>query len=94
MPFALVAAAMGLDLLSFALVNADGRFQELNPIMARGFDGYGVWIVAALKITVIIAICLLVLRVKKYPEIRWGAAILGSAIGLLGLYGNVRAWMG
>jgi membrane associated rhomboid family serine protease len=93
-PFILVAICMGSDLLSFAFVNAEGKYVELNPIMAHGFDGYGVWIVALLKIVATIAICLLVQRNKKSPEIRWGAAIFGSAFGLLGLYGNVRAWMG
>lgn len=88
--FALVVAAMGLDLLTFALVGTGQGIYEMNPIMARGDAVFGLTVIALLKVTAVVAICILLLRVK-HARVRLWTAYFGAAFGLLGAFGNVTA---
>jgi hypothetical protein len=84
---------MGLDLLTFALVYGSGDYWEANPVMAAGLARYGLVVVALLKIALTVAISLLVLRANRYTELRWWTAAFGAAFGMLGTFGNVKAWL-
>jgi hypothetical protein len=89
----LVAVAMLADLLTFAAaVPLVGIGAELNPVMRTGYELAGILPVAALKVACIIAVVLLVARVRR-PGLRRIAAGIAIAVGLLGTTGNVAAWL-
>ena len=88
-----VSAAMVADLLTFALVVPLVTIEaELNPIMHRGYEMFGLLFVILLKVSCTIAIVALVARTDPGPK-RSLAAFLGIFIGLVGVFGNTTAWM-
>ena len=90
----LVAAAMLADLITFAaVIETVGIGQEQNPVMAQGYSLGGIVIVAALKLTALAAIVLLVARVRR-PRLRVLAAGIAIVVGVTGAASNVTAWMG
>lgn len=89
---ALVALAMGADLLSFALVVPSvGIGAESNPVMVRAYVQAGLIAVVVLKALCTFAIVLLVLRAQG--RLRRFAASLGVGAGLLGTAANVAAFV-
>jgi hypothetical protein len=90
---ALVAAAMTADLLTFWLVvPLVGIGAEQNPIMAEGYARFGMLAVAVLKFAALLAILLLVVRIRDRRR-RWVAASIGIFIGMFGAFGNTAAWL-
>lgn len=89
--FLFVAFCMGLDLVTFALIYP-GKGVEMNPIMERGYAGFGLIIVGLIKVIATFAMCLLVLRVKN-SRVRFWTAIFAASFGILGFLGNITAWL-
>ncbi len=88
----LIVAAMAADLLTFALaVPAVGIGAEMNPVMARGYADIGLVSVILLKTACTVAICLLVLRVRR-RRMRRLAITMALAIPLIGVAGNLTSW--
>jgi hypothetical protein len=87
--FSFVALAMTADLVSFALiVPLVGIGAESNGLLARGYLEFGILGVALFKVAATGLILALVLRARRN---RLAAAALGTAIGLVGLAGNLAA---
>ncbi len=92
-PFLLVAACMGLDLLTFALVVPHvGIGAESNPLMAQAYIRFGLIAVGVLKIAFTVVILYGVGLVKVDSRLRFATAMFGASIGLLGAAGNIIAW--
>jgi len=90
----LVAAAMLADLITFAaVIETVGIGAELNPVMASGYAQHGLLVVAALKLAALVAIVLLVARVRR-PRLRHLAASIAIVVGVTGAASNVTAWLG
>lgn len=88
---AIVALAMGADLLTFSLVLPSvGIGAESNPVMVRAYVGIGLVAVVILKALVTFAIVLLVLRCRR-PGFRRFAAGISVGFGALGTLGNITA---
>lgn len=91
--YAAVAGAMLGDLLTFALVEPlTGIGAESNPVMSRAFITAGLLGVILIKVAATAIILGVLLRIKV-PSMRRVAAGLGMAIGLVGVAGNVSAWL-
>ena len=91
--FAAVALAMALDLLTFALiVPLVGIGAESNGYMVRAYLTFGVLGVAAVKVVATVVILVLVARVRQ-PTQRRLAASLGIAGGIVGMIGNLSAFV-
>ena len=89
----LVAGAMAADLLTFALVvPLVGIGAESNPIMAAGYAQFGLVMVALLKAACTVGLMAAVLLVRK-GRLRVLTAVFAMSFGLLGVLGNVTAWV-
>ena len=88
----LVAGAMAADLLTFALVvPLVGIGAESNPIMAAGYAQFGLVMVVLLKAACTVGLMAAVLLVKG--RLRVLTAVFAMSFGLLGVLGNVTAWL-
>jgi len=91
--FAAVALAMALDLVTFALiVPLVGIGVESNGYMVRAYLTFGILGVAAVKVAATAVILVLVARVKR-PNGRRLAAGFGIAGGIVGMVGNLSAFI-
>ena len=85
----LVVAAMSLDLVTFVIgVGRVGIAAELNPVMARGYAEFGLWVVIVFKIAASVAILAAMLRVRR-PHLRVLTTVFAASIPLLVVLGNV-----
>ena len=89
----LVAGAMAADLLTFALVvPLVGIGAESNPIMAAGYAQFGLVMVILLKAACTVGLMAAVLLVRE-RRLRVLTAVFAMTFGLLGVLGNVTAWL-
>jgi hypothetical protein len=90
----LLVTAMFLDLATFALAMAAGvpLAWESNVVMRAAMAGYGLGMVAALKLAAAAAILALVARID--PGRRPVALALACGIALVGAASNVAGVMG
>lgn len=88
---AVLLAAMAADLATFALAMAAGvpLAWESNPVARAAMAGYGLGMVAALKLACTAAILALVVRLD--PGRRPVAIALACGIALVGAASNVAA---
>ena len=90
-PFTAVALAMGADLVTFAIiVPIVGIGAESNHFMLAAYLGFGIAMVAAIKVLATAVILYLMTRFHR-DDLRRAAAVVGVAIGLLGAVGNISA---
>jgi hypothetical protein len=96
-----VAAVVAAQLFDFAtfiiMVGRHGVVRELNPLVAHGFAGFGVPMVAVMKIALVLLLASIIVVLERpregrpFPAMAAGIAVLAVLAGLVGGISNTLA---
>jgi len=91
--FIAVGAAQASDLLTFlGMMGLHGPAAEMNPLVGRAFVEFGVPIVVAFKVGLILfVVATFSIVARRYQRVAAVVATVGTVVGLVGAYSNVVA---